>query len=285
LSELTIGAAWRLVRDQFRAAGLGTPELDARRLAEIAFGFDALQLVAEERQPVEPILQQALDELAARRLAGEPVARIAGRKEFYGLMFQLNAATLVPRPETEQVVDRVLALVAKKPELRILDLGTGTGAIPVAILANAPKASAVAVDISAEALVAARVNAELHGCAERMETRQGSWFAPLAESERFDVIVSNPPYIETEVIKGLDADVRLFDPMLALDGGADGLDPYRVIAAEAARHLYEGGTIVLEIGHDQGLSVSTLMIEAGFADVVIEKDLAGLDRVVVAHHL
>jgi len=285
LSQVTIGAAWRAVRDRFRAAGLGTPELDARRLAEIAFGMDSLKLVSEEREPAEPALLHALDALASRRLAGEPVARIAGRKEFYGLSFHLNAATLVPRPETEQLVDLALAFLKDKPSPKILDLGTGTGAIPISILANNPSATAVAVDLSPEALVAARTNAALHSVGDRLETRAGSWFDPIAADEKFDIIVSNPPYIETEIIAGLAADVRDHDPMLALDGGADGLVAYRTIASQARNHLAEDGMVLLEIGSEQGESVAQLLKDAGFTTPVVEKDLAGLDRVVLTHHV
>jgi release factor glutamine methyltransferase len=283
LSQKAVGAAWRGVRDRFRQAGIGTPELDARRLAEIAFGLDPLRLVAEERRPVEPALLEALEGLALRRLSGEPVARIVGRKEFYGLLFHLNAATLVPRPETEQLVDLALAFLQERPDAKILDLGTGTGAIPIAILANNANASAVAVDLSAEALVAARTNGALHGVAERLETRQGSWFEPIRADELFDIILSNPPYIETGVIKDLAPDVREHDPMLALDGGDDGLDAYRVIGAQAVRHLAQGGVLMVEIGSRQGGEVSQLFKNAGFNAPTIEKDLAGLDRVVLTH--
>ena len=280
-----MGAAWRRVRDRFRAAGLGTPEIDARRLAEAAFGVDALQLIACERQPADPPTLAVLEEYAERRLSGEPIARILGHKEFYGLSFQLNWATLIPRPETEQLVDLALKTLPGKPYARILDLGTGTGAIPVSILCNDPKVTAVAVDLSAEALVAARTNAALHGVDDRLETRQGSWFEPVGRAERFDIILSNPPYVRSEVIGTLAPEVRVYDPALALDGGADGLEAYRAIAAGAAAHLRPGGMVLLEIGYDQGRAVVEIMRAAGFVGVIAEKDLAGLDRVVIAHHL
>jgi release factor glutamine methyltransferase len=191
----------------------------------------------------------------------------------------------VPRPETEQLVDLALAFLKNKPNPKILDLGTGTGAIPISILANNPAATAVAVDLSPEALVAARTNAALHSVGDRLETRAGSWFDPIASDEKFDIILSNPPYIETEIIAGLAADVRDHDPMLALDGGADGLVAYRTIASEAHNHLAEDGILLLEIGSGQGESVSQLLKDAGFTTPAVEKDLAGLDRVVVTHHV
>lgn len=229
----------------------------------------------------------ALDALLARRLAGEPVARILGEKEFYGLSFVLNEATLVPRPETELLVDLALDWLRGRGDAVILDLGTGTGCIPIAILANAPRVRAVAVDLSARALDAARENAVRHGVAERMELCEGSWFDPLPKSEGggFDLIASNPPYIESAAIATLAPEVRDHDPHLALDGGPDGLEPYRIIAAGAAARLVPGGALMVEVGSAQGAAVAGIFTGAGFSNLVIHKDLAGLDRVVIGHHL
>jgi release factor glutamine methyltransferase len=236
----------------------------------------------------------ALDALVVRRLAGEPVARILGEKEFYGLSFQLNEATLVPRPETELLVDLALDCLRGRGDASVLDLGTGTGCIPIAILANAPQVRAVAIDLSVRALEAAWENANRLGVGERLELVEGSWFAPLppcgegresGETGRFDLIVSNPPYIESATIPTLAPDVRNHDPRLALDGGPDGLAPYRVIATGAAAHLTPGGVLMVEIGASQGRAVVALFAAAGFVDIAIHKDLAGLDRVVIAHHV
>ncbi|MCF1745066.1 peptide chain release factor N(5)-glutamine methyltransferase [Paradevosia shaoguanensis] len=272
------------MRDRFRAAGLDTPELDARILAQAAFGFDSLGLLGAERDsaPAEGLAR--LDGFAERRLAGEPVARILGEKEFYGLPFGLNAATLVPRPDTELLVELALDWLGKRNGARLLDLGTGSGAIPVAILANSPGTTGLATDLSEEALAAARENARRNGVGERLEFRQGSWFAPVA-GERFDLIVSNPPYIETDVIASLMPEVRDFDPLLALDGGPDGLGPYRIIAAQAGEYLRRPGALMVEIGSGQGEAVTRIFADAGFSGVRVEKDLAGLDRVVIAHQL
>jgi release factor glutamine methyltransferase len=223
--------------------------------------------------------------VALRRLRGEPVARILGRKEFYGLSFVLNEATLIPRPETELLVD--LALLALKPIAHpdLLDLGTGTGCIAISVLANNAAAEAVATDLSPEALVAARANALAADVAERLTFAQGSWFVPLGKrGRRFDLIVSNPPYIESRAIDGLEIDVRRYDPRLALDGGPDGLDPYREIAAEALHWLKPKGALMVEIGSTQGESVPKVLEEAGFSRVTVEKDLAGLDRAAIGHH-
>ena len=280
-----IGMAWRAVRDRFRAAGLDTPELDARLLAQVALGLDPLKLVARERDEISPDGLAKLQSLAARRLAGEPVARILGHQEFYGLDFAVSAATLVPRPETEMLVDLALEVGLRQAEPRFLDLGTGSGCIGIALLVNSAAATAVGVDLSGDALVAAKANAQARQVADRFELRQGSWFTPLREGEKFDVIVSNPPYVESDIIDELSPEVRDFDPHLALDGGLDGLAAYRVIAAGAARWLKPGGWVIVETGSEQGLEAGALFANAGFANVEIKKDIAGLDRVVVGHHV
>lgn len=272
------------MRDLFRRAGVETAELDARLLAEAAFELNRLELVTRERETAWKSGLTTLQAMAERRLRGEPVVRILGEKEFFGLRFKLNGATLVPRPETELLVVKALALLEGRGQKRLLDLGTGTGCIAISVLTENPTVQAVATDIAADALHAAQMNAETHGVARRLELREGAWFEPLEPGESFDVIVSNPPYIETQVIETLQIEVREHDPRAALDGGADGLEAYRTIAAEAPRWLRRGGALAVEIGKDQGLAVKALFTNAGFVDVVSEKDLAGLDRFVVGTH-
>jgi release factor glutamine methyltransferase len=274
------------VRDLFRRAGIETPELDARLLAEAAFELNRLELVTREREPAWGSGLEKLKQMAERRLRGEPVVRILGEKEFFGLRFRLNEATLVPRPETELLVVRVLALLeGGRGQKRLLDLGTGTGCIAISVLTENPTAHAVAVDIAPEAILMAQANAELHGVDKRLDLRRGSWFEPLEKGETFDVIVSNPPYVETATIETLQIEVREHDPRAALDGGRDGLDAYRAITAGAPRWLKRGGALAVEIGKDQSLAVKALFTKAGFVDVVSEKDLEGLDRMVIGHHL
>lgn len=270
------------MRDLFRRADIDTAELDARILAQVAFGMDRLTLVNRERDKPGPEQLKALETLAARRLKGEPVSRIVGEKDFWGLSFRLNDATLVPRPETEMLVQRGLEIVGPLDHPRILDLGTGTGCIPIAMLTEFSDMSAVAVDLSRDALDMARFNATRHGVSDRFETRQGSWFDPVAPGERFDLIVSNPPYIESAVIETLMVEVREHDPRLALDGGPDGLRPYRAIAREAAAHLRREGVVLLEIGTGQGSDVTDIFAEMGFKSIELEYDLAGHERMVVA---
>lgn len=277
-----VGAAWRRIRDRFAAAGFDNATLDARLLAQLAFGLDHAGLIAREREPAAPEPLVRLDALAVRRMAGEPLARILGHKDFFGLDFCLSDATLVPRPETELVVETVVGWRNVTSARRLLDLGTGSGAIAVAILSAAPHLRAVGVDLDARALETARENAGRHGVAERFEARQGGWFGAVAQNETFEIVVSNPPYIESHEISGLDSQVRRFDPRLALDGGMDGLDAYRAIVAEAGAHVTPGGLLVLEIGSTQAKAVSDMVDAAGFEAVEVLKDLAGLDRVVRA---
>lgn len=267
--------------------GFETAALDAKLLAGHALGLDTLALATRENDPVAPEAATLLADFIQRRMGGESVARIIGEKEFYGLPFQLGPATLEPRPDTELLVD--LAMTALPAGGRLLDLGTGTGCIPIAILANRADARAVATDLNPEALSIARGNAERHGVLWRLDLAQGDWFGALAGpgrgGARFDLIVSNPPYISSAVIETLAPEVKQFDPRLALDGGPDGLAPYRVIAAESGRHLLPGGQVLVEIGYDQGAAVAGLFAAAGFVDIAVHKDLNGLERVICAHQI
>ncbi|QYO79150.1 peptide chain release factor N(5)-glutamine methyltransferase [Devosia salina] len=286
----SIGALWRGWRDVLDRLGFATAALDAKLLTGHALGLDALGLALRERDAVPAEAVTRVAELLQRRMSGESVARIIGEKDFFGLTFGLNAATLEPRPDTELLVE--LALERLPQGGRLLDLGTGTGCIPISILASRADATGLATDLSAEALAMARANATRHGVEDRLAFAQGSWFAALAfappagrSAEKFDLILSNPPYITSAVVETLAPEVKDFDPRLALDGGPDGLAPYRVIAAEAAHFLRPGGWVMVEIGHDQGASVPALLAQQGFGEIGVHKDLNGLDRVVVAHHL
>lgn len=280
---MSVGGAWRLVRDLFRRGGIDTPELDARLLAELAFGMSRLELANRERESVSSEALRRLQGFAERRLRGEPVARIVGSKAFWGLDFALNDATLVPRPETELLVERGRDLLGSRRR-QFLDLGTGSGCIAVSLLVECPGATGIAIDLDPAAIRAAAANAERHGVAGRLQLLAGSWFDPLAADALFDLIVSNPPYIESDAIAGLAAEVKDHDPRRALDGGTDGLDAYRTILDGAPRRLRSGGALVVEIGAAQGPAVTGLFAAAGLRDIVVEKDLAGLDRMVLGHH-
>lgn len=277
---MKLGALYRQVRDQFRAAQFETADLDARLLVSGILELAPLDLVLREEDLVQPDQITLVTDAAHLRLGGMPVGRVLGSREFYGLEFQLNADTLEPRPDTEILVDAVLALADANRPWRFLDLGTGTGAIAIALAANSPKAHGVAADISIRALEAAQENAIANGVGAQLDFVQADYAAPFVGP--FDWVVSNPPYIASETVKGLDRSVREHDPLRALDGGPDGLDAYRVLIPQAKALLAPGGRIGLEIGFDQGESVGHLLGDNGFFAIEILADLGGRDRIVVA---
>ena len=280
---VTAEALFRSLRDGIAEAGLPTPELDANILIEHATGLSALDRLREPDRPVGAVEAAAARECLGRRLEREPVHRITGSREFYGLSLELGAATLVPRPDTEALVDLVLPAVrqavGRNGACSLLDIGTGTGAIALAILANVAEATATVTDISGPALETARANARRNGLSGRFTAIRSNWFAAI--DGRHDVIVSNPPYIRTGDIAGLDAEVRFHDPRIALDGGDDGLSAYRIIAAKAAAHLAPNGVIGLEIGHDQNAVVTKLFEVAGYRKIAEQQDFSGHDRAIL----
>lgn len=265
-----------------RSEGIEGPTYEARILIEELAGTKDLDvdLLAPLGEDAVKRIEQAL----ARRLAGEPLWRILGEREFWGLTFRLSPATLEPRPDTETLVDVALAaFTARKTEpLSILDLGTGTGCLLIAVLSEFPKASGLGIDLSEEACVTASGNAERNGVAERALFRCGSWTEGL--DARFDLIVSNPPYIRSDAIVGLSREVREHDPLLALDGGDDGLGPYRIFAATLAPLLAPGGLIVFEIGVGQEAEVIELMKAGGFRHLGSRRDLGGHIRALSFGH-
>ncbi|WP_253373934.1 MULTISPECIES: peptide chain release factor N(5)-glutamine methyltransferase [Methylorubrum] len=279
-ATLPLEAALRHLVRTFEEAGLPNARSDARFLALHALSLTPLDLTLRGREPLGAAGAEALRHAAERRLAGEPVARILGAWEFWGLPFALGPETLVPRPDTESVVETALRLLPERP-LRLIDLGTGSGCILVALLHERPGALGIGLDRSAAALAVAWRNAAANGVADRAAFLCGSWLDALKGP--FDLIVSNPPYIATPVIETLEPEVRGHDPRAALDGGADGLDAYRSILADVARRpglLSAHGALVLEIGYDQGNALTRLAQEAGFEVIGVGRDLAGHDRVV-----
>jgi release factor glutamine methyltransferase len=242
-----------------------------------ALGMEAAALVAAAATIAPEAARNRFEALLARRLAGEPVARIVGRKEFWGLSFRLGPETLVPRPETETLVEAALAAFPRADEaFRLLDLGTGTGALLAAILAERPRASGVGVDRSEAALRAARANLESLGIGARAGLVCGDWGA--AFSERFNLVVCNPPYIAAHEFPRLAPEVRDYDPRLALDGGIDGLGAYRAVIADLARLLAPEGVAVLELGRGQESEVVNLTRAAALVAGVVRPDLAGIPR-------
>ena len=273
----TVREARRLLAQRLLRAGSASPGLDARLLVEGSLGVENadpdLALTAETLA--------RLDGFAARRAAGEPVWRILGEREFWGLTFRLSPATLEPRPDSETIVETALAQLAgrRREKLELLDLGTGTGCLLIALLSELPQARGLGIDLSDEACRTAAGNAALNGVGDRATFRQGSWTEGLAG--RFDLIVSNPPYIPSAEIATLSVEVREHDPLLALDGGADGLGPYRLFASSLPPLLAPGGVIVFEIGAGQGPDVVALMRAGGLEFRGSRNDLGGHERALI----
>ncbi|HEY6992992.1 MAG TPA: peptide chain release factor N(5)-glutamine methyltransferase [Xanthobacteraceae bacterium] len=281
----SVEAARRRLAREFRRCGLDTPELDARILVGHALGLDHAALVARSGRALAAEEAHALAGFAARRLAREPVARIVGCKEFWGLPFGLNSETLLPRPETETVVEAALAAVRdrNRTPLHIADLGTGSGALLLALLSELPHAHGIGSDISPAALACARDNAVALGLAERAAFVACDYGA--AFKGPVDLLVSNPPYVAHADIAALQAEVRDFDPARALDGGPDGLDGYRAIAPQARRLLAPAGVCVLELGFGQLAAVRRIFAAAGLAPVAERHDLSGVPRALVVQAL
>jgi release factor glutamine methyltransferase len=283
MGELTLDILLREARKRLAEAGVAESALDARILVEHLTGTTRVDAIRNPEMTFEDGTEGRIRLAIDRRIAGESAHRIVGWREFYGMKLRLSAGTLEPRPDTETVVDLVVpflrAGVALRGRAHILDLGTGTGAIALALLTQIPELNAVATDISADALATAMTNAKLNRVSDRMDVVESDWFADV--NGRFDVIVSNPPYIKTQTIETLLPEVRLFDPLPALDGGLDGLDAYRTIANEADAYLADDGRVAVEIGWDQKDQVVALFENAGFR---LEKgaiDLAGNDRALI----
>jgi release factor glutamine methyltransferase len=255
-----------------------TARLDAELLLAQVLGWSRARLLAERQAEIS--CEQASDfaALLERRAAGEPVAYLIGRREFFGLELRVDQRVLVPRPETELLVEQALRIAAAwPPDCRIADIGTGSGAIAIALARHLPQARIYATDLSAEALDLARQNLALHSVQERVQLLQGDLTTPLPAD--VDIIVSNPPYT---ILSEIDENVRHYEPRLALDGGSDGLMVYRRLAAAAARRLRSGGALLLEIGSGQGAAVTALLRQAlPAAAFSLLHDLAGHERVVI----
>jgi release factor glutamine methyltransferase len=266
--------------ERLRMAKLDTPELDARVLIKYALKLNDAELIGSADRLVSPDCAAVLESMIARRVRGEPVARIVGQKEFWGLSFELNVHTLVPRPETETLIDAALAAFGRGGPKKVLDLGTGTGCLLLGTLSEYPQAEGVGVDIAPKAVEVAAANGRRLGFAGRAEFVVSDWDEKVEGS--FDLVLSNPPYILREDIEKLAPEVRLHDPLPALDGGPDGLSAYRQIAAAAARRLAPDGVLIAELGLGQEAAVAAIMTGAGLiVDGPARPDLAGIPRALV----
>jgi release factor glutamine methyltransferase len=281
----TVETARRMLAHAFRDHGIDTPDLDARLLTGHALGLNHAELALARARDLTSDEIVLIVALARRRLKREPVARILGRKEFWSRSFVVTDAVLVPRPETETVVEAALAAVdateARSHALRILDIGTGSGALLLALLGELPNAFGIGTDRDRSAIEVARRNSERFGLSTRSALVVGDYGKPLAGG--FDLVVANPPYVDTDEIARLPREVRDYDPRLALDGGIKGLDAYCAIAADAVRLLAPGGHLCVEIGAGQTADVQTLLATSGLqiAQPVV-CDLAGIPRALLA---
>lgn len=276
----TIGEIYKDSRTALEKADIDNAALDARILVCHVLGMTDTDFIVGKNTQIADDLAQSINTLILRRIQGEPVSLILGSKEFWSLSFKVTKDVLDPRPDTEMLVQAALDYFKDAPPAMILDLGTGTGCMPIALLTEWPEAKAVAVDISDAALDVARENAAMNGVQDRIRFVQGDFMGVLDLTGTFDLILSNPPYIPREDIESLSAEVKRFDPILALDGGIDGLDCYKKIISTLKTLLNEGGICLLESGFGQHEDIARIVKEAGLNVNAIHPDLAGIPRAV-----
>ena len=275
----TLLTAWKGAQARLKDGRIDSPSIDARLLLEVAANVSRTDILTEPYRVLPDDVVATYDAMIERRLRREPVSRILGRKGFWKIMLNVTPDVLSPRPDTEAILDVVLPAFEAGRPFEMIDLGTGSGAILLAVLAERPAARGVGTDISFEALAVAKENASSLELDNRAAFLRTEWAAGFGD-QSFDLVVSNPPYIPSADIDGLDPEVRDHDPRLALDGGPDGLEAYRLLAPEIMRILKPGGVFAVEIGWDQGPAVQALFQAAGFTDVKVVKDLGDRNRVV-----
>ncbi|MDF2695459.1 MAG: Protein-N(5)-glutamine methyltransferase PrmC [Labilithrix sp.] len=276
----TIGSLVKWATDDFRTRGIESPRLDAEVLVAFALGIDRTRVIIESMRPLEAAELALLRDLVRRRRAHEPIAYLRGEREFYGRTFHVDSRVLIPRPDTEALVDVALARTAHVSlSMRQLDLCTGSGCVAITMARQRPTAKVLASDLSADALAVARQNAYRLG-AYNVAFVESDLFAQIPQAARFDVITANPPYIASDEIATLMPDVRDFEPRTALDGGVDGLDFVRKIVDEAPAWLVPGGVLALEIGAGEAAATRALLEGRGYSDVAVERDYGKIERVV-----
>jgi release factor glutamine methyltransferase len=286
VSQVTTDDVWSVRRvlswaaEDLKKRGNDSARLDAELLLGRVLKLDRIGLIMQSERPLAPAELNGFRELFKRRRQGEPVAYLLGEREFFGISLRVDARVLIPRPDTERLVEVALERTRERSMLGgALDLCTGSGCVAIAFARSRPTWSVTAVDISAEALAVASDNSHRTGAVRNLRLLQGSLFGPVA-GQRFDLVTANPPYIPSAELAELPVDVRAFEPQLALDGGPDGLDLVREIVARAPAHLTPGGLLALEICADQGPRATEILRQHGYADVQLARDLGGRDRVV-----
>lgn len=278
--EWTIETVLRWATDDFRTRGVDSPRLDAELLLGKALGLTRIQLIVDAKRILEPDELARFRELVRRRRAREPVAYILGTREFYGRPFRVDKRVLIPRPDSEALIDVALQLTRHRSLwMRALDLCTGSGCIGITLARERPTSLVVASDVSADALAVARDNALRLG-AYNVAFVHGDLFGAVDPAWRFDLVTANPPYIASGEIESLEPEIRDYEPRLALAGGADGLTIIRRIVAEARGHLADGGQIAIEVGFGEATAAAELLAKAGFAAIAVQRDYARIERVV-----
>ena len=262
-----------------------TPRLDVETLLQKALGVDRLYILLNLDKDLSEDEEKTFNKFIEERLNNRPIAYIVGNREFMGLDFYVQEGVLIPRPDTEVLVEEVIELAKDKGQIEILDIGAGSGAITVSLAKYLENAKLTSVDISEIALEIAKKNAISNNVEDRINFVKSDLFSSLNKNQKFDIIVSNPPYIKREVIDTLDKQVKDFEPYNALEGGIDGLDFYRAITTQAKDYLKEGGVLAYEVGHDQSEDVSKLMEMDGYTNIYTRKDLQQIDRVVIGNVL
>ena len=262
-----------------------TPRLDVETLLQKALGVDRLYILLNLDKDLSEDEEKTFNKFIEERLNNRPIAYIVGNREFMGLDFYVQEGVLIPRPDTEVLVEEVIEIAKDKGQIEILDIGTGSGAITVSLAKYLENAKLTSVDISEIALEIGKKNAISNNVEDRINFVKSDLFSSLNKNQKFDIIVSNPPYIKREVIDTLDKQVKDFEPYNALEGGIDGLDFYRAITTQAKDYLKEGGVLAYEVGHDQSEDVSKLMEMDGYTNIYTRKDLQQIDRVVIGNVL
>ena len=271
------------MRGRFAQAGIDTPDLDARMILEQRVDLSLSDIIARPHHILSEAHAAQIQKDTQERLSGKPVSRIFGEREFWGRAFKISSETLDPRPDSETLIEAVIDVCGERSPRHILDLGTGSGCLLITLLTEYKDAQGVGIDLSADAVRTAQSNAEALGVADRAQFLQGSWYKPLEAAtnipKSFDLVISNPPYITNQIIPTLSEEVQKYDPILALDGGDDGLQAYKEILLGLQKCVSKSAGIFLEIGFDQKSSVSRLSDESGFFVARAFSDLGGRDRV------
>jgi release factor glutamine methyltransferase len=277
----TLGSVYRYLIRELSLSKIENPQLEARILLAFASGVKQTRIIGYPEDKLDNSIISNLEKIMARRKTGEPIAYITGVKEFWSLDFNVTKETLIPRPDSETIVQSVLDTITNHMDhISILDLGTGSGCLLLALLSELPKAIGVGIDISSRSCKIAKKNAKELGLNNRAKFYQGNWMEGI--HDQFDIIVTNPPYVAEPDMEFLDREIRLFEPHLALSGGPDGVAAYRLIAKESITRLKTAGILVVEIGINQAQSIRDIFVQNGLKIIKTQRDFSNIDRCILA---